>query len=67
MRVMNKKYWPHQFAMPKEVTYVTDIDSRDIWCKENLKHNEWKSLGQHPRTFAFKNAEDAAVFKLVWG
>lgn len=66
MRVLNKKYWPYQLEMKKEVDYVTDIDRRNTWCEENLKKNKWKSYGWNPKTFAFKNAEDATVFKLMF-
>jgi hypothetical protein len=66
MRVLNKKYWPYQFDLPKEVVYVTDVDKREAWCEENLKASQWRSFGWNIKTFAFKNAEDATVFKLMF-
>ena len=66
MRVLNKRYWPYQIDLPKEVIYITDTDRRDTWCAENLKPSQWRSYGWQIRTFAFKHAEDATMFKLMF-
>ena len=66
MRVLNKKYWPYQFDMTAGMPPITELDSRETWCEENLNPDQWRSFGWQIKTFAFKNAEDATVFKLMF-
>ena len=59
MRVLNKKYWPHQVTMD----YKKDIDKMERWCYNNLKSANWRNYN---RMFAFKRQEDASYFLLIW-
>lgn len=59
IRVLNKKYWPHQFKMG----YIKDIDKMERWCYNNLKSADWRNYGTF---FAFKKQEDASYFLLMW-
>ena len=56
MRVLNKKYWPHQ-------VFVDDKQSAERWCYENFKSSEWRNVGRY---FAFKQGADATAFALRW-
>ena len=57
MRVLNKKYWPHQ------ITVEDNSDVKETWCYENFKSGNWRNVG---KTFAFKRGEDATLFSLRW-
>jgi len=54
MRVLNKRYWPHQFE-------VKNTQDAERWCYNNFKSGNWRNVG---RTFAFKNGEDLSFFIL---
>lgn len=56
MRVLNKKYWPHQFNVSP-----TKIEQAERWCYANLKSANWRNVGI---TFAFKKEEDVTFFVL---
>lgn len=56
MRVLNKKYWPHQVD-------VKDWMDAEKWCYQNFKAANWRNVG---KTFAFKRGEDATFFLLQW-
>jgi hypothetical protein len=66
MRVLNRRYWPHQITCDKVVKYITDRDPRERWCYDNFKSRDWHCLGYNPKTFAFKRQEDAVLFSLRW-
>jgi len=55
MRVLNKKYWPHQVM-------VSDIIVAERWCYANLNSRNWRNVGVY---FAFKKGEDATWFTLA--
>ena len=57
MRVLNKKYWPHQHT-------VSNKADAERWCYENFKSANWRNVGE---TFAFKNETDCTFFMLKWG
>lgn len=56
MRVLNKKYWPHQ-------VFVSASQDAERWCYDNLKSSEWRNVGRY---FAFKQGADATAFALKW-
>jgi hypothetical protein len=56
MRVLNKKYWPHQVV-------VKEIGDAERWCYENFKSSQWRNVGKY---FAFKHGPDATMFMLRW-
>ncbi len=56
MRVLNKKYWPHQVT-------VKDTQDAERWCYDNFKSGNWRNIGRY---FAFKNGQDATMFMLRW-
>lgn len=56
MRVLNKKYWPHQLQ-------IKNWGDAEKWCYQNFKAANWRNVGQ---TFAFKRGEDATFFSLKW-
>ena len=58
VRVLNKKYWPHQYTMLKHDPY--DLER---WCYDNFKSSDWRN---HRKLFAFKRQEDASYFLLMW-
>ena len=55
MRVLNKKYWPHQVT-------VKESGTAERWCYANLSSKNWRNVGSY---FAFKRGEDATMFALV--
>lgn len=57
MRVLNKKYWPHQIKVND------DSGAIERWCYENFKSANWRNVGTY---FAFKRGEDATLFSLRW-
>ena len=58
------------FRLPQWRKYITDdpekMDPRVLWCRENLKSNQWKYDGWNPVIFSFKNQSDAVMFTLRW-
>jgi hypothetical protein len=56
MRVLNKKYWPHQVATENWI-------EAEKWCYKHIKCANWRNVG---KTFAFKRGEDATYFLLKW-
>lgn len=56
MRVLNKKYWPHQ-------TKISNWVDAEKWCYTHFKSANWRNVGN---TFAFKRGEDATFFLLQW-
>jgi len=56
MRVLNKRYWPHQIT-------CVDFMAAEKWCYEHFKSAHWRNVG---RTFAFKHGQDATMFSLKW-
>ena len=56
MRVLNKKYWPHQFRIDKQ-----DIAELERWCYDHFKSGDWRNYG---KLFAFKRQDDATLFAL---
>lgn len=56
MRVLNKKYWPHQ-------VFVAASQDAERWCYDNFKSSEWRNVGRY---FAFKQGADATAFALRW-
>ena len=59
MRVLNKKYWPHQFRISNK-----DVAELERWCYDNIKHSgDWRNYG---KMFAFKRQDDATLFALKW-
>ena len=59
MRVLNKKYWPHQITLD-EWEKAADAEN---WCYKHLKGRNWKSVGKY---FVFKRGEDYTYFLLKW-
>jgi len=57
MRILNKRYWPHQ------ITTGDDVEAKERWCYENLRSRDWRNVGSY---FAFKRGEDATLFALRW-
>lgn len=57
MRVLNKKYWPHQ------VKINNNFDEAERWCYDNLKSCNWRNVGTH---YAFKKGDEATMFALKW-
>ena len=59
-----------ELALPTWRKYITDdpdkMDPRVLWCRENLKSNQWKYDGWNPVIFSFKNQADAVMFTLRW-
>jgi hypothetical protein len=64
MRVLNKKYWPHQVHV-NDGMYDKDksVNHLERWCYENLETKNWRNVGYY---FAFKNGADATMFMLRW-
>ena len=60
MRVLNKKYWPHQFTMDRR---KYDVDKLERWCYDKFKSANWRNYGN---LFAFKQQHDASYFLLFW-
>jgi len=58
MRVLNKKYWPHQVEVS-----VLNADEVERWCYERFKSGNWRNVGRY---FAFKQGADATAFALRW-
>jgi hypothetical protein len=58
MRVLNKKYWPHQVEVS-----VLNANEVERWCYERFKSSEWRNVGRY---FAFKQGADATAFALRW-
>lgn len=56
MRVLNKKYWPHQVE-------VANMQDAERWCYERFKSSNWRNVGRY---FAFKQGADATAFALRW-
>jgi hypothetical protein len=56
MRVLNKKYWPHQH---ETINWM----EAEKWCYENFKSANWRNVG---KTFAFKHGQDSTLFALRW-
>lgn len=56
MRVLNKKYWPHQVQTEKML-------EAERWCYEHFKSANWRNVGT---CFAFKYGPDATAFALRW-
>ena len=54
MRVLNKKYWPHQVE-------VKNTQDSERWCYEHFNSGNWRNVG---RVFAFKRSEDVTYFLL---
>ena len=61
-RVLNKKYWPYQFAM-LSTEHVDQLATLERWCYDNFKSGDWRNYGLR---FAFKRQEDAVLFRLRW-
>jgi len=62
MRVLNKKYWPHQFNVNPD-----KISEARKWCYSSFKSGNWKSFDVGNNTkFAFKRGIDATMFSLRW-
>jgi len=61
MRVLNKRHWPYQFALPIKDMHVTD--DRIIWLKNNLSKDAWR-YNETNATFCFVEKDDAVLFKL---
>jgi len=70
MSLPERDRWPHVLRLPDYRRYITDAleakDPRVIWCRENLKSNQWRYDGWHPINFRFKNRADAVMFSLRW-
>ena len=65
MRVLNRKYWPHQHRFidlekPRSIPFVEDIER---WCYDNFKSGNWRNTGYY---FAFKRHDDFVLFMLRW-
>ena len=60
MRVLNRRYWPHQITCDKVVKYITDRDPRERWCYDNFKSRNWHCLGFNPKTYGHGNYHSAA-------
>lgn len=59
MRVLNKRYWPHQYNIDK----TNNLDDVMRFCYNNFKSENWRNYGYR---FAFKNGKDAMFFLLKW-
>lgn len=56
----------YKVTVPKIVWFASDIDPREVWCKENFKGYRWKRTGWSPITFSFRYEKDAVLFALRW-
>ena len=56
----------HRIMLPKVVKYVTDVDPRVQWCKENIGRGNWNAAGWHDVKFVFRYQKDAVFFALKW-
>jgi len=79
MSLRERDRWPcvirlplvcYVLGLPEWRKYITDdpekMDPRVLWCRENLKSNQWKYDGWNPVIFSFKNRADAVMFALRW-
>ena len=58
MRRLNKKYWPHQVKIDKELEPIK-------WCEQNLPGKDrWRLAG--PNIWYFANSKDATMFRIRW-
>lgn len=61
MRVLNKKYWPHQYKILPEVDPQEQMIRLERLCYDNFKSGNWRNYGLY---FCFKKSEDASWFLL---
>lgn len=59
MRILNKKYWPHQTRIEGNFS----VDELEGWCYNNIKRPDWRNVGYY---FVFRNGRDATMFMLRW-
>ena len=63
MRKLKQEVWPFQ------ITIMSNNDSIDDWCRENIgrRFRDWYGYyATEGRIYAFKEAADLIVFKLRW-
>jgi hypothetical protein len=71
MRYLNKKLWPYRCYIKLGNDAVMQHIQMEDWCIDRIgiKSTEWYSYEIRPLEviYAFRNGENASMFRLTWG